>query len=71
MESLSNNWMGTEGPQKWDLSDRVQGVGLISRVNTRPLVCLNEGREKGGAGSIWLALFASTERLLTRFLLAF
>ena len=32
--------MGTEESQEWDLSGQVQGVGLIIRVNTRPLVCL-------------------------------
>ena len=31
--------MGTEESQEWDFSGRVQGEGLISRLNTRPLVC--------------------------------
>ena len=32
--------MGREEAQEWDHSGRVEGVGLISWVNTRPLVCL-------------------------------
>ena len=32
--------MGREESQEWDLAGRVQGVGLISWVNRRPLVCL-------------------------------
>ena len=31
--------MGTEESQEWDFSGRVQGEGLISRLDTRPLVC--------------------------------
>ena len=38
--SLSNNWMGTGESQEWGLSGRVQCVGLMSWVNTRPLICL-------------------------------
>ena len=38
--SLSNNWMGREESQERDLSGQVQGVGLISWVNTGPLICL-------------------------------
>ena len=32
--------MGREESQEWDLSGRVEGVGLISWVNARPLACL-------------------------------
>ena len=39
MESLSNNWMGTEESQNWDFSGQVPGEGPISRLDTRPLVC--------------------------------
>ena len=31
--------MGTEESQEWDFSDQVPGEGLISRLDTRPLVC--------------------------------
>ena len=32
--------MGREESQEWDFSGRVEGVGLISWVNTRPLAYL-------------------------------
>ena len=32
--------MGTGESQEWGLSGRVQCVGLMSWVNTRPLICL-------------------------------
>ena len=32
--------MGTGESQEWGLSGRVQRVGLMSWVNTRPLICL-------------------------------
>ena len=38
--SLINKWMGTGESQEWGLSGRVQCVGLMSWVNTRPLICL-------------------------------
>ena len=31
--------MGTGESQEWDLWGRVQGVGLMDWVNTRPLIC--------------------------------
>ena len=31
--------MGTEESQNWDFSGQVPGEGLISRLDTRPLVC--------------------------------
>ena len=31
--------MGTDESQEWDLWGRVQGVGLMDWVNTRPLIC--------------------------------
>ena len=37
---LHCNWMGREESQEWDLSGQVEGVGLISWVNTRPLACM-------------------------------
>ena len=39
--SLSNNRLGTDESQEWGLSGRVQCVGLMSWVNTRPLICLS------------------------------
>ena len=38
--SFFNNRMGTGESQEWGLSGRVQCVGLMSWVNTRPLICL-------------------------------
>ena len=47
--SLSNNWMGREESQERDLSGQVQGVGLISWVNTRPLACLAPSAQSADA----------------------
>ena len=41
--------MGREESQEWDLSGWVEGVGLISWVNTRPLACLTPSARSADA----------------------
>ena len=54
--------MGREESQEWDHSGRVEGVGLISWVNTRPLACLApsarsaDAREARFYGEFYLVL---------------